>query len=54
VCLHDGPIRTVSAAWVEFGARGTRYEHAEGPPCTTPFVDYTSLLVDDPMNSEST
>ena len=53
VCLHDGPVRTVSAAWVEFGPRGARYEHAEGPPCTTPFTDYTSLLVADPVASEN-
>jgi uncharacterized protein with NRDE domain len=53
VCLHEGPVRTVSAAWVEFGPRGTRYEHAEGPPCTTPFTDYSSLLVADPVASEN-
>ena len=53
VCLHEGPMRTVSAAWVEFGLRGTRYEHAEGPPCIAPFVDYTALLVDDPVTLEN-
>jgi hypothetical protein len=53
VCIHDGPVRTVSASWVEFGSHGVRYQHAEGPPCTAPFVDYTSLLVDIAVNSEN-
>jgi len=53
VCLHSGAVRTVSSAWVEFGPRGARYEHAEGPPCTTPFVDYTHLLMSEPVTSEN-
>jgi hypothetical protein len=53
VCLHQGPVRTVSSSWVEFGPRGVRYEHAEGPPCTAPFVDYSALLVDDKVPSEN-
>ena len=53
VCLHEGPVRTVSAAWIELAERGARYEHAEGPPCTTPFTDYTSLLVADPVAAEN-
>lgn len=54
VCVHEGPVRTVSSSWVEFGSRGVRFEHAEGPPCTTRFVDYTSLLVDNTVTSENT
>ncbi|MGH7741870.1 MAG: NRDE family protein [Candidatus Eiseniibacteriota bacterium] len=53
VCLHDGPVRTVSAAWIELGAGVARYEHAEGPPCTTPFADYSSLLMDEPVTAEN-
>lgn len=53
VCLCEGAVRTVSAAWVEFGPLGARYEHAEGPPCTTPFEDYTALLRDVPASPET-
>jgi uncharacterized protein with NRDE domain len=39
VCLHAGPMQTVSAAmvWLAPGAIG--YRHAEGRPCEHPFVD---------------
>jgi uncharacterized protein with NRDE domain len=52
VCLHEGPIRTVSASWVELGP-SVRYEHCEGPPCRTPFTDYTSLLKSEPVELEN-
>lgn len=52
VCLHEGPVRTVSASWIELGS-SVRYEHAEGPPCQTAFKDYTSLLVSESVESEN-
>lgn len=36
-CIHAPSHGTVSSATVLVGADGVRYEHAEGPPCTTPF-----------------
>jgi uncharacterized protein with NRDE domain len=46
VCLHDGPMRTVSSAVVWLASGEAVYSHAEGPPCVTPYVDYSSLLID--------
>ena len=39
VCLHDGRIQTVSAALIALGRDRVVYRHAEGRPCTQPFVD---------------
>ncbi|MFL6070074.1 MAG: NRDE family protein [Actinomycetes bacterium] len=38
VCIHGGSHGTVSSSTVVVSERaGVRYEHAEGPPCVTPF-----------------
>ena len=39
VCLHEGRMQTVSAALVLIAPDRVRYRHAEGRPCTQPFVD---------------
>ncbi|HTK32509.1 MAG TPA: NRDE family protein [Candidatus Saccharimonadaceae bacterium] len=44
VCLHEGRMVTVSSSLVWLGPGEARYLHADGRPCTTPFVDQTSLL----------
>jgi hypothetical protein len=44
VCIHDGPMVTVSSSrvWLEPG--GARYLHREGRPCEGEAVDVTPLL----------
>lgn len=44
VCLHDGPMGTVSATQVFLHEGGCRYLHAEGRPCETRFEDRSALL----------
>lgn len=44
VCLHEGRMVTVSSARVWLAPGEASYHHAEGPPCTTPFVDYSHAL----------
>jgi uncharacterized protein with NRDE domain len=44
VCLHDGAMVTVSSALVWLARGDIGYAHAEGRPCTSPFVDMTHLL----------
>jgi hypothetical protein len=44
VCLHDGPMRTVSAARVWLAPGEAAYHHAEGRPCTASWTDVTPLL----------
>lgn len=44
VCLHEGPVRTVSSSRVWIGATDVRYAHVEGRPCETAFADQTALL----------
>lgn len=44
VCLHDGAMVTVSSALVWLARGDIGYAHAEGRPCTSPFVDRTHLL----------
>ena len=39
VCLHEGRMQTVSAALIALSRERVRYRHAEGRPCTQPFVD---------------
>ena len=39
VCLHEGRMPTVSAALIALTRAGVVYRHAEGRPCTQPFVD---------------
>ena len=36
-CIHGVIHGTVSSATVVVGTDGVRYEHAEGPPCVTPY-----------------
>ena len=36
-CLHDDEFGTKSASVVRLGPAGGVFEHAEGPPCVTPF-----------------
>ena len=44
VCLHDGPMVTVSSSLVRISAGGARYLHAEGRPCEVPYRDLAGLL----------
>lgn len=44
VCIHEGPMPTVSASLVWLTTDRTRYLHAEGRPCVTPWNDHTPLL----------
>lgn len=37
-CIHADLHGTVSSATVLVGPHGVQYEHADGPPCITPFV----------------
>jgi hypothetical protein len=46
VCLHRDGFPTVSSSLLALGVRGgPRYRHASGPPCVTPYRDYTPLLL---------
>lgn len=44
VCIHDGPMPTVSSSIVLLGPGGARYAHREGRPCEGAFEDLTGLL----------
>ncbi len=44
VCLHEGPVRTVSSSRVWIGANELRYAHVEGRPCEMAFTDQSALL----------
>jgi uncharacterized protein with NRDE domain len=44
VCLHDGPMATVSSGLVWLAEGEARYAHAEGRPCTASWTDYSALL----------
>jgi len=47
VCIHDeSPMSTVSSALVRLSRDHGRYLHAEGRPCTSPFVDHSHLLAE--------
>lgn len=37
VCVHENGYGTVSSTLIRVGDAGIRYEHAEGPPCETPY-----------------
>jgi|SRR6185295_8309250 len=45
VCLHEGPMVTVSSSLVGIAAAGARYLHAEGRPCEVPYRDLAGLFV---------
>ena len=47
VCLHRERFPTVSSSLLALGALGgdrSRYLHADGPPCTTAYRDFSELL----------
>jgi hypothetical protein len=44
VCIHEGPMVTVSASIIALGPDLARYAHAEGRPCERPLEDYSRLL----------
>lgn len=44
VCVHDGPMPTVSAATAWLAPGNARYRHAEGRPCEQPLRDVSALL----------
>jgi len=44
VCIHDGPMVTVSSAIVTFDRDGARYLHVEGRPCRGRPEDHSGLL----------
>jgi uncharacterized protein with NRDE domain len=45
VCLHTGPMVTVSSSVVSLGRDGPRYLHAEGRPCRHEYADHSGLLL---------
>ena len=46
VCLHRDRFPTVSSSVLALGAVGRHlYLHAPGPPCVTPYQDYSGLLM---------
>jgi uncharacterized protein with NRDE domain len=53
VCLHEGRMPTVSAALIALTRSRTIYRHAEGRPCTQPFVDVSPLLRAGGTNDEA-
>ena len=53
VCLHEGRMPTVSAALIALTRGRAIYRHAEGRPCTQPFVDVSSLLRADRKSDEA-
>jgi hypothetical protein len=44
VCLHEGPMRTVSSSLVFLAPDRARYLHASGRPCEHPYQDLSHLL----------
>lgn len=46
ICLHRGQGGTVSSSVLALGydRAASVYRHAAGPPCTTPYEDYSGLL----------
>lgn len=48
VCVHEGPMVTVSSSRVWLAPTATRYLHIEGRPCVNAETDVTSLLVPGP------
>jgi hypothetical protein len=48
VCIHAGRMCTVSSALAWLAPGEAAYSHAEGPPCTATFVDYSRLLAGGP------
>ena len=44
VCLHEGPMTTVSSTLLFLAPDRARYLHAEGRPCERRFADHSHLL----------
>jgi hypothetical protein len=45
VCIHRNHFPTVSSSLLALGGLGpSRYLHAAGPPCVTPYEDFSALL----------
>ena len=43
-CVHHGGYGTRSSTLLRLGSRQDLLRHAEGPPCTSPYRDFTPLL----------
>jgi hypothetical protein len=52
VCVHEGPMVTVSSSRVWLAPTAARYLHIEGRPCVNAETDVSSLLVPGPNLSE--
>ena len=52
VCVHEGPMMTVSSSRVWLAPTAARYLHIEGRPCVNAETDVTSQLVPGPVISE--
>jgi uncharacterized protein with NRDE domain len=54
LCVHTPAYGTRSSAIIAIGDRGVlHYLAAEGPPCTTPFTDFTHLVAPESPQSPS-
>lgn len=45
-CVHHGGYGTRSSTLLRLGSRRDLLRHAEGPPCTSAYRDFTSLLTE--------
>lgn len=45
VCIHEGPMPTVSTSLLALGAAAPRYLHIEGRPCEKRPTDHSALLL---------
>jgi uncharacterized protein with NRDE domain len=54
-CVHRGGYGTRSSTLLRLGAGGNLLQHADGPPCTSPYRDFTPLLalLDAPVGSRA-
>lgn len=43
-CVHRGGYGTRSSTLLRLGSAGDLLRHADGPPCTSPYRDFTPLL----------
>jgi len=43
-CVHRGGYGTRSSTLLRLGSDGDLLQHADGPPCTNPYRDFTPLL----------
>jgi len=47
VCIHDGPMVTVSSSLVVLTRSAAYYRHLEGRPCEHPYTDQSDMLSGD-------